>query len=353
MSPETAKAALSLLEAGEGFAWATIIDSKGSSPRHAGASMLIRADGSIAGTIGGGALEAAVIRHALTVLATREPFLMDYNLTSADSAQLGMICGGSGLALIDYVDPGDGAAQELFRGVLDLLRSGGKGWLVTVVPEADPDTGRAGRATGRCLLDSSGAVTGPPVCPPELVEELVRGGGAYPRMTAGRASGTYVQPLGARGTAYVFGAGHCGEKLVWVLSLVGFFTVVVDDRAAFANPERFPDADRIVVPDSFARALDGLPVDEDSYVVIMTRGHLYDRAVLMQTLRTRAGYVGMIGSKKKVAETFRALQAEGFSAGDLARVHAPIGLSIGAETPEEIAISIAAELIQVRANRSG
>ncbi len=136
-----------------------------------------------------------------------------------------------------------------------------------------------------------------------------------------------------------------------MLSLVDFFTVVVDDRADFANRERFPSADRIVVPDSFAGAFGDLSVDEDSYIVIMTRGHLHDRTVLEQALRTRAGYVGMIGSKKKVAETFRALQEEGFSPDDLARVHAPIGLSIGAETPEEIAMSIAAQLIQVRANR--
>ncbi len=351
MNPETASAGLSLLEAGESFAWATIIDSRGSAPRHAGASMLVRTDGSIAGTIGGGALEAAAIRHALTVLATGEPFLMDYTLTSADSARLGMICGGSGLAFIDCVDPADAAAQDLFRAALDLLRNGRKGWLVTIVPETDPQAGRAGRAAGRCLVDSSGTVVGPPVCPPELVEELTGGGGVNRQVTADKTSRIYVQPLGMRGTAYVFGAGHCGVRLVSLLGLVDFFTVVVDDRADFASRGRFPSADRLVVPDSFAGAFGGLYVDEDSYIVIMTRGHLHDRTVLEQALRTRAGYVGMIGSKKKVAETFRALQEEGFSPDDLARVHAPIGLSIGSETPEEIAVSIAAQLIQARANR--
>jgi xanthine dehydrogenase accessory factor len=130
--------------------------------------------------------------------------------------------------------------------------------------------------------------------------------------------------------------------------MLGFRTVIVDDRADFATIDRFPDADSIVVPQSFERALEQLPIDERSYVVIMTRGHLLDRAVLAQALRTRAGYVGMIGSKKKIAQTFEALRQAGFSEEDLGRVHAPIGVAIAAETPEEIAVSIAAEIIHVR-----
>jgi xanthine dehydrogenase accessory factor len=124
--------------------------------------------------------------------------------------------------------------------------------------------------------------------------------------------------------------------------------VIVDDRADFANTDRFPDADSIVVPASFDGALEGLPVDEQSYLVIMTRGHLFDRVVLAQALRTRAGYIGMIGSRKKIAGTFGALREAGFADEDLSRVHAPIGVDIGAETPEEIAVSIAAEIIRIR-----
>ncbi len=111
--------------------------------------------------------------------------------------------------------------------------------------------------------------------------------------------------MGVPGTAYVFGAGHCGKSLIPLLSMVGFRTVIVDDRADFANADRFPDADSVVVPASFHDALEALPVDEQSYLVIMTRGHLFDRSVLAQALRTPAAYVGMIGSKKKIAETYR------------------------------------------------
>jgi xanthine dehydrogenase accessory factor len=347
MDLATVRTALTLLENGESFSWATIIDSLGSSPRHDGAHMLVRADGSIVGTIGGGALEAAAIKNALEVLDARESRLMDYNLTNSDSAKLGMICGGNGLMLIDYVDSSNVAVGDLFCSLLDLLNSGRKGWLVIAIPQGD----QKGWTAGKCLVDSDGSVAGDPVCPTESLEELAKKGGTYDQIIAGGTARTYVQPIGTQGIVHVFGAGHCGQKLVSLLSAVGFFTVVVDDRADFANRERFPTADSILVPDSFEDVMGTLSVDEESYVVIMTRGHLHDRTVLKQALNTRAGYVGMIGSRKKVAETLQALQEEGFSPDDAARVHAPIGLSIGAESPEEIAVSIAAQLIEVRAGR--
>jgi xanthine dehydrogenase accessory factor len=134
--------------------------------------------------------------------------------------------------------------------------------------------------------------------------------------------------------------------------MVGFRTVIVDDRAAFANADRFPDADQIIVPPSFEDVLRGLPIGEHSYLVIMTRGHVSDRIVLEQALRTGAGYIGMIGSTKKIADVLQALRDKGFTEEDLGRVHAPIGLSIGAETPEEIAVSIAAEIIRARHSRT-
>jgi xanthine dehydrogenase accessory factor len=341
MNAETTKAALSLLETGKDFALATILDSQGSSPRHVGTSMLVRTDGSIAGTIGGGPLEAAVINNSLEVLAAGRTRLMDF-----DSRQLGMMCGGGGLVLVEYVDSDEPAAKDLYRGLLDLLERGDRGWLVTVVRQEDDGE----PASGKCLVRSDGSVAGHPVRPPESLQELAKRGGTYDQILAGGdPSQVYVQPVGARGKAYVFGAGHCGEKLVPVLSTIGFFTVIVDDRGDFANQARFPMADRIVVPESFDGVVATLPIDEESYIVIVTRGHAQDRNVLEQALRTAAGYVGMMGSRKKVAEIFQALQEEGFTPEDISRVHAPIGIVIGAETPEEIAISIAAELVQSRA----
>ena len=232
--------------------------------------------------------------------------------------------------------------------LLDLLKTGGTGWLVTAASAVAGDE----VTVDRCLVDSAGAVTGDPVCSMDALQGLARMGGALDGHTAGDRPGIYVQPVGASGTAYVFGAGHCGKSLVPLLSMVGFRTVIVDDRTDFANPERFPDADSVLVPDSFEDALQGLPIDKQSYLVIMTRGHVFDRAVLAQALRTEAGYIGMIGSKKKIAQTYEALREKGFTDEDLGRVRAPIGISIGAETPEEIAVSIAAEIIQIRRGRT-
>jgi xanthine dehydrogenase accessory factor len=340
MNAETARTALALLEQGEGFAWVTILGTLGSSPRHPGAAMVVRASGAISGTVGGGPLEATTIQQA--VEAVREGLSCTRRF---DSAELGMLCGGGGLALIEYVAPGDTSTEELLRAMLTLLEQGHRGWLVTMIEESE------GGATSvrRCLVAADGSVTGEPLGDLDALSGLAKRGGTYDRLLADDPAHSFIQPVGAQGSVYVFGAGHCGEKLVPVLSTLGFYTVIVDDRPEFANRERFATADRVVVPKSFEGVVSTLPIDEDSYVVIVTRGHSHDRGVLAQALGTRARYVGMIGSKNKVAETLRILGEQGFSATNLERVHAPIGLSIGAETPEEIAISIAAQLVQVRA----
>lgn len=306
--------------------------------------MVVRADGSIFGTIGGGPLEARLIRRAVETIETGRNSVERF-----DSAELGMMCGGGGHVLVEYVDPARVEARELFRGMAALFQGGHKGWVVTILP-AD-ESGHS--PVRRCLVGPDGSVSGDRILDPETLRDLARRGGTYDRIVAGDPARTYVQPIGAQGTVYVFGAGHCGERVVPLLSTLGFFTVVVDDRSDFANRGRFPTADRIVVPPKFDEVLATLPVDGDSYIVIVTRGHSHDTSVLAQALRTEARYIGMIGSKKKVADTFEALRGQGFSADDLARVHAPIGLPIGAETPEEIAVSIAAELIRVRSTTRG
>jgi xanthine dehydrogenase accessory factor len=256
-----------------------------------------------------------------------------------------MMCGGGGLVLIEYVEAAQPAAADLYRGLSDLLGSGGAGWLVIVTR----DTSDTGPVAHKCLVRRDGSIVGDPALPVEVLQDLARKGGSSDQlMAAGGPTRTYVQLVGARGKAIVFGAGHCGQRLVPVLSMLGFFTTIVDDRSDFASAERFPTADRIVVPESFDRVVETLPVDEDTYIVIMTRGHQYDKSILREALRTQARYVGMLGSKKKVADMSRALEQEGLSPDQIARAHAPIGAPIGGETPEEIAISIAAELIQVR-----
>lgn len=347
MNLEAVRTAVSLLEHGEPFAWVTIVDNLGSSPRHVGAAMLVRTDGSIAGTVGGGALEGAAIRTALETVRAGGSTLMDYNLTNKDSAKLGMICGGTGTLLIDYISPENSGAREYFAALLSLLGRAGKGWTISMVPQ-DRESQWVSRT---CLLDFEGNTHGASACSADVLQRFLAGDRTAIKHAQDDTKSFYMQPIGLQGAAYIFGAGHCGEKLARVLSMVDFHVTVVDDRGEFANAGRFPAADRILVPDSFDNVMDSLDIDEDSYLVIVTRGHMFDRTVLAQSLRTPAGYVGMIGSRKKIGETFRALTEAAFAQEDIARVHAPIGLSIGAETPEEIAISIAAQMIQVRAGK--
>ena len=158
----------------------------------------------------------------------------------------------------------------------------------------------------------------------------------------------FVEPTFVPGTVFLFGAGHVSQQVADLAARVNFRTVVLDDREEFANPQRFPKADQIVVPSSFEQAFAGLEIDSDSYVVIVTRGHLHDKTVLERALRTKAGYIGMIGSRRKRDMLYQALLSEGFTREDIDRVCCPIGLNIGGDTPEEIAVSIVAQLIKVR-----
>ncbi len=159
----------------------------------------------------------------------------------------------------------------------------------------------------------------------------------------------FMDEFGEKATAYIFGAGHVGQALEPILRYVDFATKVIDDRPEFANIENFPQADEVVAIDKFSNAYQTIKTDQNSYVVILTRGHSGDYHVLKQALKSPAAYVGMIGSKKKVTEVYRMLQEDGFSQEELAKVYSPIGMNIFAETPEEIAISIAGEMIKVRA----
>ena len=156
-----------------------------------------------------------------------------------------------------------------------------------------------------------------------------------------------LEPIFSEPTVYLFGAGHISQQLSPLAKRVQFKVVVIDDREMFANRERFPEADEVIVSD-FERCFDQLNIDESSYIVIVTRGHLYDGFVLEQAVKTNARYIGMIGSKKKIHTLYQNLMEKGIPKEALERVHAPIGIDIHSETPEEIGVSIVADLIKVR-----
>ena len=156
-----------------------------------------------------------------------------------------------------------------------------------------------------------------------------------------------LEPIFSEPTVYIFGGGHVSEQLSPLAKKVYFKVVVIDDREIFANRTRFPEADEVIVSE-FEKCFNQLNIDETSYIVIVTRGHLYDGFVLKQAVKTKARYIGMIGSKRKIRTLYQNLMEEGIAKDALARVYAPIGIDINSETPEEIAVSIVAELIKVR-----
>jgi xanthine dehydrogenase accessory factor len=246
---------------GRRAALATIVNVRGSIPSFQTAKMLVRDDGSILGTIGGGCVEGEVWQAAREVIEEENPRTLKFDLNSDPKYDTGLICGGTLEVFIE------------------------------------------------------------PVLPP--------------------------------GTVYLFGAGHVSVNVYKIARIAGFDVVVIDDREQYANRERFPDAAAIHA-DDYERVLAQIEPNETSYLVIVTRGHRDDMRVLKWAVDTRARYIGMIGSKRKVISTYRELESQGIAHEKLMRVHAPVGLDIGAVTPEEIAVAIVAELIaDRRGSRAG
>ena len=253
---ETLKEALERISKGETVALATIVETKGSTPREVGAKMLVGKDGLIVGTIGGGITEAKVIEEVKQSLKEGKGKLITYHLTREQATlDEGAICGGDMKVFIDVLQP---------------------------------------------------------------KEEVL-----------------------------IFGAGHIAVCVSRLAKMVGFKVTVVDSRKEFANQDRFPDADEIIAEDT-EKALTHLKITPSTYIIVLTRGHLKDEEVLGSVIKSGAAYIGMIGSRKKNSTVFQHLEEQGISAQELKEVHAPIGVDIGAQTPEEIAVSIMAEIIQVR-----
>ena len=246
---------VALRREGRKGALATIVNVRGSIPSFETAKMLVRDDGSIVGTIGGGCVEADVWQAAREVMEKERPRTLTFNLNQNPKDDTGLVCGGT---------------LEVF-----------------------------------------------------------------------------IEPILPIASLYILGAGHVAHSVHKVARLAGFETVIIDDREAYANRERFPDA-REVIAEDFERAMAKVDPDENSYVVIVTRGHRDDMRCLRWAVDTRARYIGMIGSKRKVISVYNELEKDGVPREKLERVNAPIGLEIGAITPEEIAVAIVAEMIAVR-----
>jgi len=363
---------VNLLAAGENIVLATLISQNGSTPRSTGALMAIQSDSSINGTIGGGQLEAQSIKIAREIFVNHTSIIKEFHLTGKDAASTDMICGGNQEVLIEYLEAADSELLAAFQSALADEQTRQGGWWIIQLPNKGEDTSRLPRwyitkngvvttRTGDIFTtnvmfqtpqtENDKQIPGEPSILLEVDKAIINIG--YPRVSQVISTGKsrfFIAPLNNYGTVYIFGAGHVSQKLALLTGLVGFRTIILDDREEFANRERFPGADEIIVLKDNHTALEEFSVDPDSYFVIVTRGHLHDQVILKQVLNIEAVYIGMIGSKRKRDEIYKALEKEGVERIKMEKVHSPIGLTIGAESPEEIAVSITAELIQTRVN---
>jgi len=335
-----------LLNSGRSVALCRIIQQTGSAPRATGVNCLVLDDGSLRGTIGGGRLEYEVTRKAKNNFIAGESFVQHFELTGDEVAQTEkMICGGIVDVYTEYFTPESETTRSLVSWISARLREGKRGVLMTLVGE-----GKCGNMNRHVFITGDGSVRGAiPGLPLDAEDKkrwLEMGSAALIDVTG--AGQLFIEPAMPDNVLYLFGAGHISACLAPLAKMIGFTVVVIDDREVFCNSERFPEADQLlVVP--FAEVFDRIVISPASYLAILTSGHIFDRTVLQAALRYSPAYIGMIGSRRKIDMLYRSLLEEGVAQASLQNVHAPIGLSIGAESPEEIAICIAAELIQVRA----
>ena len=319
------------LEAGQPVELVSVAASEGSTPRGAGAMMAVFPSGRTAGTIGGGNVEFACQQLAAELLEQKADALRQFRFVQGEAASLGMVCGGGVTVQLQYLPAGDRQAVALLR---DLIEAGGgdrNTWLLRRI--------QGERVAAMGLADRDGVRHLD--CPPAHLAELLKSGTVF-------AEGWLSIPVVKAGQTYLFGGGHVSQALVPVLASAGFRPVVYDDRPEFSNPALFPQAEKTLCGE-FTRLAEQITVTPEDYVVVMTRGHQADYEVLAQVLRSGAKYLGCIGSKRKLALCRDRLLADGFTEAEYRRLHAPIGLAIGAQTPEEIAVSVAAEMIAVRA----
>ena len=301
----------------------TIIGEDGSAPRGTGSQMLVSAEGRIRGTIGGGAVEYQAEGLALKLLEEKKSCVHDYVLRKNSKGEdIGMVCGGDVTVLFQYIDSSDERWMELAVKLCGAVAARSAGWLVQHLDGSFP-----------ALLDGTGA------------DDAV-----YCIPGCKRTENAFSMPLPIGERAVIFGGGHIARDLAPLLAGVGFRVTVMENRPEYADPADFPGVERVICGD-YLRISDYMDLTGEDFAVIMTNGHTHDFDVEAQILRGEIAYVGVIGSRRKTAAVNQKLRERGVPEEAIAKVHTPIGISIKAVTPAEIAISIAGEMIYERALR--
>ena len=327
-----------LLDRGEKLAFAVLVETKGSTPQKCGAKAIFLPDGRILGTLGGGCLEAETRQKALRALETGESFTFRAVLDDDFGWDDGLICGG---AVQTFVQPHP-QSREVWRALLAEPETRERRMLVTLV---------SGEHAGkRALFAGDRLIVGDDL-PAETVSQLAAKSAELlrePEPEPVSSGVAYFEPILPKPTLIIFGGGHVGAAVGKLAAWSGFEVVAVDDRQSFANNERFPNAKQVIV-DEPAKVARELRIDQDTYLCIVTRGHRHDAVVLKEVIRSKAAYIGMIGSKRKVRTVMEGFIKDGVcTAEEFRRVHSPMGVAIRSITVEEIAVSVVAELIAKR-----
>jgi xanthine dehydrogenase accessory factor len=324
------------LSSGNEMVLVTVVAASGATPRGAGAKMLVNEKGRIWGTIGGGAVEYRALQMADKVLKEQSASVHQFTLNKDDIQNLGMVCGGEVQVFFQYISPEDDQITNLAKTALDAYERNEELWILSDMKE-DGKLSLYHKKNG--FMGSTDL---------EWIKPYLS---RKPKLVKENGNEIYVEQICSASKVFVFGGGHVAQELVPVLEHVGFRCTVMDDREEFANEALFPTAEKVMLID-FEKISDFVEIGENDYVCVMTRGHSYDTSVQAQILKTPASYIGVIGSASKKAAVYKKLYEMGFTEADTDRITSPIGLSIKAETPAEIAISIAGQMILHRAEKN-
>ncbi|NQW20944.1 MAG: XdhC family protein [Chloroflexi bacterium] len=333
---------------------ATVVKTSGSTPQKPGAKLLVRADGSGVGTLGGGCVEGDIWFAASQLLKSGGPAEMrDYELNEDLAAQDGLVCGGTMYFLLDPIRKPQ-ASKEFNDEVIAAYEGGAPVAVASLMkaPEGSNlsvgskllirENGSASGSLGSEKLDSNAI--------DKARKLMAMGKNDYIATESGAEY--FVEAYTTPPTLVLAGGGHVSKAISNIASTLGFRIFVIDDRQEFSNPDRFPEAEQTVVSD-YGSAFEKLPIGTNSFIVIATRGHRYDASATASAMRTPASYVGLLGSKRKTILIFEELFAEGFTMEEVQSVRSPIGLDISARTPAEIALSIMSEIVGFRLGGNG
>ena len=347
---ETVKA----LEAGDPCVMVTVIQTEGSTPQKPGAKLLVRADGSGVGTLGGGCVEGDIWFAAKMLLRGSGPAeVRDYELTEEIAARDGLICGGTMHFLLDPIrEP-----QDVLPQMQQVERAYDGDTAIGIATLVGAPDGSPHPVGGKLYLEANGSTKGTlgdPALDAQAVGHIreLLDYGKCKHVTTAEGYQLFVETYTMPPTLVVMGGGHISKALTNLAGPLGFQYYVVDDRPEFANPERFPDAVNTIVAE-YDKGLEGIPMNANTAVVVATRGHRYDDMAAEAAVRSPAGYVGILGSKRKNLLIFEELFRKGIPEERIRAVRAPVGLDLGGRTPEEIALSIMSEIVALRHNAGG